>query len=233
MARSRKKAVEAPSVETNSTETPPETTTQAPDIFDEQIALREKAAEIVQDTADSMAPPEASQSTNGFAGQHAPKTHAPGFIANPSSKRRESHAESVTRRLPDQKTVIAGDLKVQMIDAGRNEMGIGIRVVTPDDRKLTEEEKGIIRLHVKGEEGEQTGFTWDRDNGMWLKHILREDEHVDDVPTSRPVAIRLAAERRVQQLAEALREHSADPAGYADMVQQRREQAAESSRIPD
>ena len=159
-------------------------------------------------------------------------THA-AHIANPSSKRRESHAESVTRRLPDKLTLTAGDLKVQLIDAGRNEMGIGVRVVFPEGRKPTDEEKEIIRRHMKGEEGEQTGFKWDVGAELWHKHILREGEHVDDVPLSRPVAIRLDAESRVQKLAEALREHSADPAGYADMVKHRREQAAESSRIPD
>ena len=233
MARSRKKAAEpaateqatTPATDDTATEqdtvieepkpaSPPEPVRQAPDIFDEQIALRqqEKAAEIVQGVADSTRIESERPANgvyreqhpgNGFASQHAPRTHALGFIANQSSTRRESHADAVSRKLPDKMTVTAGDLKVQLIDAGRNEMGIGIRVVFPEGRKPTDEEKEIIRLHIRGEEGEQTGFKWDRDAGLWLKHILREGEHVDDVPPSRPVAIRLDAERRVQQLAEA------------------------------
>ncbi len=200
-----------------------------PDIFDEQIALRqqEAAKAIVQDVADATKLPESEPLANGFAAKHAP-----GHIANPSSKRRESHVAAV-RKLPGTLTVMAGDLAVRLIDAGDNRMGIGIRVEAPEGRKLTEDEIAIIRKHVKGEEGEQTGFTWDRDNQMWHKHIVRENEFEDQVPPSRPVAIRLDAERRVEQLAEALRQHSADPAGYVEMIRQRREQAAEAGRIPD
>jgi hypothetical protein len=68
---------------------------------------------------------------------------------------------------------------------------------------------------------------------MWHKHIVRPGEDVAEVPSSRPVAIRLDAERRVEKLAEALREHIADPVGYADMIRQQREQAANRERIPD
>ena len=164
---------------------------------------------------------------NGFAAKHAP-----GHIANPSSKRRESHAAAV-RKLPGTLTVMAGDLAVRLIDAGDNGMGIGIRVEVPEGCKLTEDEKAIIRRHVKGEDGEQTGFAWDDFNKMWHKAIVRQNEFEDQVPPSRPVAIRLDAENRVEKLAEALRQHSADPAGYAEMILQRREQAAEAGRIPD
>jgi hypothetical protein len=164
---------------------------------------------------------------------------ASAHIANPSSTPRPSngHAASVGRRqhkLPSTLSVKAGDMQVQLIDRGSNQDGIGIRVVFPDDRKPTEEEKAIIRAQVKGDDDKPSGFTWmGGDIGMWHKHIVRDGEHAADVPPSRPVAIRLDAESRVQKLAEALREHSADPVGYADMVKQRREQAAESSRIPD
>jgi hypothetical protein len=99
--------------------------------------------------------------------------------------------------------------------------------------KLSDDEKAIIRRHIKGEEGEQTGFNWDANAALWHKHILRDGEHVDDVPPSRPIAIRLSAERIVHNLAEALREHAIDPVGYAENVRARREQAAESGRIPD
>ena len=177
---------------------------------------------------------------NGHASHHTRhhqhRERANGHIANPSSTRRESHAEAVTRRqaaLPSKLTVSAGDMKVQLIDKGDNLAGIGIRVVFPEDRTPTEEEKAIIRKHIKGEDGEHTGFKWDREIGMWAKPIVRENEFEDQVPPSRPVAIRLDAESRVEKLAEALRQHSADPVGYADMVRQRREQAANSDRIPD
>ena len=157
-------------------------------------------------------------------------------ILNPSRTRRESHTEAVTRRqlgLPSKLSISAGDMRVQMIDAGKNEMGIGIRVVFPENRKPTDEEKEIIRHYIKGEDGEHSEFKWDANAAMWHKHIFRHGERPDDVPPSRPVAIRLDAESRVQKLADALREHSADPASYTDRVQQRRVHAAESDRIPD
>ena len=137
------------------------------------------------------------------------------------------------RGLPSTLGVTAGDLVVQLIDKGDNRAGIGIRVKVPEGRTLTDEEMQIVRRHVKGEDGEQTGFSWDRDNQMWHKQIVRAGENPDDVPRSRPVAIRLDAENRVEKLAESLKQHQADPVGFAEAVRQRREQAAESGRIPD
>lgn len=224
MARSRKKAEVAATDDTKLTEDTvlEPTTPQAPD-----SALQQQAEAIVQDVADGMKPPEHQLPANGFVAKHAP-----GHIANPSSKRRESHAAAV-RRLPGTLTVMAGDLAVRLIDAGDNLRGIGIRVEVPEGRTLTEDEKAIIRKHVKGEDGEQTGFRWDDFNKMWHKAIVRENEFEDQVPPNRPVAIRLDAENRVEKLAEALRQHSADAAGYAEMIRQQREQAAEAGRIPD
>lgn len=233
MARSRARKV-APAATEDTTSTAETTTVQV-----QPEGIVHGLAEQSRAELETYTPTETASDgpvrVNTFADDHAPaeRSHASGFIANPSSRRRESHAESVTRRLPDKLTLTAGDMKVQMIDAGRNEMGIGIRVVFPEDRKPTDEEKDIIRTFIKGDESHPTGFKWDAGVGMWHKMILREGEHVDDVPPSRPVAIRLDAESRVQKLADALREHSADPVGYAEMVQQRREQSAESSRIPD
>ena len=190
---------------------------------------KQTADTIVQDVANATVP---DAPANGFAAQLPPRTTATGYIANPSSKRRESHADAA-RKLPGKYGVAAGDLWVDMIDKGDNRAGIGIKVVLPEGRSLSAEEKAIIRQHVKGEDGEQTGFNWDRDNGMWRKMIVRPDEDPASIPSSRPVAIRLDAESRVRKLADALREHSADPVGYADRIRQEREQAANNDRIPD
>jgi hypothetical protein len=156
---------------------------------------------------------------------------ASAFVANPSTTRR-GHAAAVTRRqhdLPDKMTMVAGDLKVQMIDRGSNEAGVGIKVVFLNGRKPTPEELEIIRDHMKGENG-RPGLNWDRHAGMWHAEIVRPGEHPNEVPASRPVAVRLSVESRVQKLAEALREHQADPAGFAEQVRQRREQGSE--RVP-
>ena len=155
------------------------------------------------------------------------------LIANPSSTRRpESHASRVNR-LPSTLGVPAGDLIVKLIDKGDNRAGIGIRIDTLDGRTLSDEEKQVVREIVRGDGGDRTGFEWRPEIRMWHKPIIRQGEHPADVPPSRPVAIRLDAENRVQALAEALRELQADPVGFADRVQQRREQAAEAGRIPD
>jgi hypothetical protein len=89
----------------------------------------------------------------------------------------------------------------------------------------------ISRRHIKGEDG-RSGFQWSGPMGMWHKNILRPDEHPDDVPT-RSVAIRLDAESRVKKLADALGQHHHDPVGYAQSVQQERQQASQSQGIPD
>jgi len=67
-------------------------------------------------------------------------------------------------------------MKVQFIDKGDNRAGIGIRVVFPEGSKNrpTAEEKEIIRQHIKGAEGENTGFGWNGQVGMWHKQIIRE-----------------------------------------------------------
>ena len=83
-----------------------------------------------------------------------------------------------------------GDLIVKLVDKGDNLAGIGIRVDLPKGRTLTDAEKEIVRRHVKGEDGEQTGFSWNRDFGMWHKPIVRPGEDPRDVPSSRPIAIR-------------------------------------------
>jgi len=189
--------------------------------------LQQQAQAVVQQVADSTRVPEQT----GFAAQHAPRNQP--YIANPSSKRRESHAASVARRLPSTLGVAAGDLVVKLVDKGDNSAGIGIRVELPNGRTLTDAEKEIIRQHVKGGEGEQpSGFAWNGQVGMWAKPIVRQNEDPRDVPSNRPVAIRLDAEARVERLAEALRHHSADPQSYAELVRQQREHAANADRVP-
>ncbi|QEL14739.1 hypothetical protein [Limnoglobus roseus] len=227
MARTRKKEV--------ATQSPADTSFN-PSEFD---SAPPTAAAIVQQVADSTRLPDADRQASHENGHSHVESearrhgqHATGHIANPSSKRRESHAAGV-RKLPGTLMVKAGDLAVRLIDAGDNRMGIGIKVDLPEGRTLSDEEKQIIRRHVKGEDGEQTGFSWDNDNKMWLKQIVRQGEDPGSVPSTRPVAIRLDAESRVEKLADALRQHQADPVSYAESVRQRREQAAESGRIPD
>ena len=160
---------------------------------------------------------------HGHEGHHAARhqrEHATGFIANPSSKRRESHAEGV-RKLPGKLLVKAGDFAVRMIDAGDNRMGIGIKVELPEGRKLTSEEKDIIRKHVRGEGDEHTGFHWDQDNKMWHKAIVKNFENPDEIPPTRAVAIRLDCESRVEKLAEALRQHQGKADGFVQAEEHR------------
>lgn len=190
------------------------------------------ATPIVQELTEHTRLPEATEREAAHEGGHSTRQFATGFIANPSSKRRESHA-AVGRKLPGTLGITAGDLVVRLIDKGDNMAGIGIRVEVPEGRELSEEEKAIIRLHVKGTEDKPSGFTWQGKLGMWHKHIAREGERLDDIPPTRAVAIRLDAESRVERLAESLRHHQADPVGFADRIRQQREQAAQSERIPD
>jgi hypothetical protein len=136
-----------------------------------------------------------------------------------------SKARPKAPRLPDTCIRSAGDLLVQLIDKGDNAAGIGIRVLAPEGRSLTGEEKGIIRAHVRGDGG--TGFDWKQGLGMWHKPVGA------DAPAMKAVAIRLDAERRVAALAADLAEHHRDPQGFAARVRQGREQAAETDRIPD
>lgn len=155
----------------------------------------------------------------------APEPPVNGHIANPSSKPRPHSFAQAAKKLPGRLGIKAGDLTVEMVDFG-NAGGVGIRVVLPEGRQLTDDEKNLIREHVKGENG-RPGLTWDRHAGMWHAQIGA------DSPPARSVAIRLNAEGRVEKLAEALKQHQADPVGYADMVKHQREQAAEAGRIPD
>jgi hypothetical protein len=204
-----------------------------PSEFDPEMKRQTEA--VVQSVADATRiEPESTETPreNGFTAQHEPRTHAPGHIANPSSRRRESHAASVGRRLPSTLSAVAGDLVVSVIDRGNNLDGIGIRVEFPDGRRPTAEELEIIREHMQSENG-RPGLRWDRQAGIWHAEIVRQGEHPADIPPSRPVAVRLSVEGRVERLAQALREHQEDPMGFAEQVRQRREQAANGDRVPD
>jgi hypothetical protein len=200
---------------------------QEQDVFDQAIAAQQ-AAEAAAATPPLTEAP-ATPPTEEQAAAH---------IANPSSRPTTSHAETVGKRqskLPPMLNIPAGDTLVQLIDKGDNQAGIGIRIAFLEGAKNrpTEEEKAIIRRHVKGEEGEPTGFTWKRDLGMWHKPIVRPGENPHEVPPSRPVAIRLDAERRVKDLADDLKQLQADPVGYAERLRLEREQAAQREPIPD
>jgi hypothetical protein len=157
----------------------------------------------------------------------------PANDTNPAIAPTNGHAAAVRQRRSvehSKLTVPAGDMLVHLLDKGDNEAGIGIRITFQDGAKgrPTEEEKSIIRRVIKGEGEERpSGFAWNKENNMWHKEIGA------DSPMSRSVAIRLDAESRVERLAEELREHQADPVGFAEMVQQRREQAAQVQTIPD
>jgi hypothetical protein len=193
------------------------------------MARSRKAAEKEPDTSfnpeefDPAMKPEAATATADAPSQEAQREVGNGFAATVGKRQ--------IRPLPDKRTVNAGQARVQFIDKGDNMAGIGIRVVFPEGHQITNEEKEIIRRHVKGEEGEKTGFAWQGDIGMWHKHIAREGERAEDIPASRAVAIRLDAESRVQKLADALRHHYADPIGYAAKIENEREQAAQSQAI--
>lgn len=160
--------------------------------------------------------------------QHAePPTN--GHVANPSSRPR-SHAQAV-KKMPGKLGIKAGDLVVELVDFG-NSGGVGIRVITPEGRQLTDAEKDIIRENVKGEEGKPSGFSWQGKDRLWHKPIKRQGEALDDVPRARAVAIRLDAEGRVNALADALSQHI-DPQGFAARIEQQRAEAADRDRIPD
>lgn len=194
----------------------------APDIFDEQIALRQQEQAAQQEPVPSAIPVQPAEQ---------PVT---GHIANPTARPRENgHAAAFRRKLPDTLTIPVGDLKVQLIDKGDNRAGIGIRVEFPEGRKPTDEEKEIIRRHIKGEEGQSTGFTWSGQIGMWQKDIVRRGEDSRDVPATRAVAIRLDAENRVKALAEDFKQLYTDPTGYAEKIRQQRDHAAQGQSLPD
>jgi hypothetical protein len=235
MARSRPKTQGVTDVANDST-----------DVFAEQIAAQAEPRETLQEAMAATQHDGSGNAEQAAAATAIPadfaepsaREHGPLHLANPSGVRRESHAASVGKRqpaLPDKITIPAGDMKVQLIDKGDNAAGIGIRIMFPEGSKdrPTPEEKEIIRRNIKGEDGEKTGFTWNGQMGMWHKDIFRNGEHPDDVPLTRPVAIRLDAERRVEKLAAALKHHQADPAGYADRLRQEREQATQRDGIPD
>lgn len=153
-------------------------------------------------------------------------------IANPSSRPRPHNFANSVKKLPGTLGIRAGDLVVELVDFG-NAGGVGIRVIPNEGRMLTDEEKNIIRTHVKGEEGHPSGFSWQGKDKLWHKPIRRDGERLEDIPRARPVAIRLDAESRVEKLADALKQHAADPVGYAEQIKQQREQAAQSQHIPD
>lgn len=232
MARSRKKAQELAATETPAEQSRPEVTTEpapaqpAVSIQPEGIVHAPVTEHPVAEQHRPMTEERQAAHENGHQPHshaerhHKHREHASGFIANPSSKRRESHAEGV-RKLPGKLMVKAGDLAVRMIDAGDNRMGIGIKVEVPEGRTLTHEEKDIIRKHVRGEEGEHTGFRWDHDNRMWHKAIVQNFENPDEIPPTRPVAIRLDAESRVEKLAEALRQHHGKAEGFVQAEEHR------------
>lgn len=201
---------------------------------------RTKAAEAAEDI--TFNPSEFEQTGTAVA-ESAPEDEKrfSGVILNPTSTRREpigGHAAALTakrkkvehscRQFP------AGELVVHYMDKADNRAGIGIMVEFPDNRKPTDEEKEVIRRIVKGE-GEKypTDFKWNNDFGMWHKSFERPGEELRDVPVNRIRAIRYDAEKRAERLADALRHHAQDPAGYAEMITQQREQAAQRDRIPD
>jgi hypothetical protein len=193
----------------------------APDVFDQAIAAQQAQTDtIVQQVADGM--------------QMPPVTSDPAQAAAPAKSRaatvttKRNAVEHSKRRFP------AGDLMVHYMDKADNSAGIGVMIEFPSNRKPTDEEKEIIRRIMKGE-GEQypTDFNWRNDFGMWHKHFERPGEDIRDVPMNRIRAIRYDAEKRAGRLAEALLQHQADPIGYAEMVKQQRQQAAQGERIPD
>jgi hypothetical protein len=173
------------------------------DIFDRVIAAREAEKTATPDTNARVEEALASAPVMRASEMAGPDGHAAGV------RRRQEHSKL---------TIPAGDVLVHLLDKGDNLAGIGIRVEFPEgSQRPTEEEKEIIRRHIQGEDG-RGGFTWKSPIKLWHKSIVRQGENPDDVPPSRPVAIRLDAESRVQKLADALRQHQADPQAYADRV---------------
>ncbi|MDY3551464.1 hypothetical protein R5W24_000540 [Gemmata sp. JC717] len=185
------------------------------------------ATEVTQPTEQPAAEvtPAEREAAHEHGHAHRENSHAARYahIANPSTHRRP------VRKLPGTMSLIAGDLTVRLIDKGDNLAGIGIQVVTPEGRTLSEEEKALVRKHVKGTEAEPSGFRWLGELEMWHKAILRDGEFEDQVPPSRPVAIRLDAERRVEALAEDLRRLHGQASGFVGAEEQRREMAAQGS----
>lgn len=220
MLRNRKKPAADTSAETlGDAAEPAGATVESGDFFDETLAAdrQKEAAAVVQQFADHTTMPQEGEKPEG-------RTH----IANPSSTRREGHAAAVKRKPPSVLSVVAGDAVVQLIDKGSNKDGIGVRIEFPDGRKPTEEERDIIRGVMTEPNGDfPSGFRWKSEFGMWFKEIGA------DSPGNRSTAIRIDAESRVKRLAEDLAQHQTNPEGFADMVKQRREQAANRDHIPD
>jgi hypothetical protein len=136
-----------------------------------------------------------------------------------------THVSDVTynnaRKLPDKLGIPVGDLRVQLIDKGDNSAGIGVRVLYPDGREPTGEEKEIIRDVMKSPNGEfSSGFRWDGQMGLWHKPI-------GDAPPHVATAIRLDAERRVEKIAKNLRELHGIEYSHADAVEESKGQSAD------
>ena len=127
-----------------------------------------------------------------------------------------------TRKYPDKLLIPVGDLKVQLIDSGRNIDGIGVRVVYPDGKEPSDAEKEIIRKHMKSPNGDfPSGFKWEGQAGLWHKQIGR------DAPPHVATAIRLDAERRVEAIANDLKQLHGIEYSHADAVEERKGQGAE------
>lgn len=127
-------------------------------------------------------------------------------------------------------SIPVGDLVVHYLDKGSNKAGVGIFVEKPENRELTEAEKEAIRteMHAKTVTGRESPQKW---NGK-IKPKMWHAEIGEDAHPAKAVAIRLDAESRTQNLAEALKHAQKDPEGYQKMVQQQREQAENQGREP-
>lgn len=174
---------------------------------------RRKAAEATQELGQASNPVPVGEVVDQVIENAAARSEPATQVANVTYNN--------ARKLPDKLGIPVGDLRVQLIDKGDNNAGIGVRVLYPDGREPTGEEKEIIRDVMKEEtNGFPSGFRWRGDMGMWHKEI-------GDVAGPRASAIRLDAERRVESIAKNLRELHGIEYSHADTVEESKGQGAE------
>ena len=156
-----------------------------------------------------------------------------GHVANPSATPRpHNFAQREEYKRPGRGRISVGNgIEVSFIEHG-NKNGVGVQIDFPEGRKPTPEELAIIHEHLPADQG----YRWEKPPHLAHRPDVPKEWHKaigEDAFDKKAVAIRLATESRAAALAEALKAHQADPVGYAEMVKQQREQAAESQRIPD
>jgi hypothetical protein len=175
------------------------------------------------------------QDAQDIINQVAESTNIPREVGEEPPERPRRRFRDHAQKRPSEITIPVGDGVAVVYNNFGNKYGVGVQVDFPGGRGPTEDEVAIIKRHVKGEDGEATGFRWDKPKhlqaepsvpNMWHKEIG------EAAPGKKAVAIRLDTERRVQQLADDFKAYYRDKQGFVARLQQEREQAEGGERTP-